>query len=533
MNVLEATQSFQSLIDSISTTTDQYVSKDLFQTCMASFANSFIQLSQNVNQLSWSFRSGIQTLSDKLSHLDEATQCLQTNNVTLSDRLDSNNSKIFNNLKELSDRVEQTDINNKQNFISLSSRLKKLEESSFSIQGNIKSISHKLNIAESKFSASDKIIKELSDKVSEACENVDGLKVCSSTLMSDYQHQQTCIESLINDVAVLQQKSTQLILHSTPQPPPGFSHRTISNTPFFPPKTPPGFETVFTPLHSAMDLSSHLDTMKTGEISPVTSVKDTAYGPVTPVSQTDKDGNADLQCNSAGPSKSITVRPTDPFTTELSPVSYQISSETEIARHSYTTSGQNDNSSQSAQVVETPQESSTNICDSGIVSMLDQTSLPNMVQLDQNSHNSQELSPVNTLSTLSEENNIETNQCLVHITSESSKTNTGEEISTVSSQSLILTPCFTSPFSIYPIVTSVEGQKIVSSEPTLKICVDPVKALTHNAPHKCMNQPSVSPMKLFDEVMQSEGHKEYGKLHPVRRPWQLFYNTLRWLKPFK
>ena len=318
MNVFEATQSFQSMIDGISTTTDQYVSKDLFQTCMASFANSFIQLSQNVNQLSWSFRSGIQTLSDNMSHLDAATQSLQTNNVTLADRLDSNNSKIFNNLKHLSDRVEQTDINNKQNFKSLSGRFNKLEESSVSIQGNIKNISHKLNIAESKFSVSDKITEELTDKVSEVCESVDGLKECSSTLMSDYQHQQACIESLINDVAVLQQKSTQLILHSTPQPSPGFPHRTISNTPFVPPKTPPGFETVFTPLHSAMDLSSHLDTMKTDVISPVTSVKDTDLGPVTQVSQTDKDGNADLRHMSAGLSRSITVSPSDPLSCEIS-----------------------------------------------------------------------------------------------------------------------------------------------------------------------------------------------------------------------
>ena len=263
--------------------------------------------------------------------------------------------------------------------------------------------------------------------------------------MSNFQNQQTCLETLTNNVTHLQEKSDQMIMHSTPKPPPGIPHRSISNSPFFVPKPPPGFEIAATLHHSngrTINLSPKHDTMKSGEISPpFNSFSNTELGPEKLVSQTDKDGNADLQCNSAGPSKLITVRPTDPFTTELSPVSYQISSETEIARHSYTTSGQNDNTSQSAQVVETPQESSTNICDSGIVSMLDQTSLPNMVQLDQGSYNSQELSPVNTLSTLSEEN-IETNQCLVHITSESSKTNTGEEISTVSSQSLILTPCF-------------------------------------------------------------------------------------------
>ena len=525
MNVLEATQSFQSMIDSISITTDQYVSKDLFQTCMASFANSFIQLSQNVNQLSWSFRSGIQTLSDQLSHLDEATQSLQTKNVTLSDRLDSNNSKIFNNLKQLSDRVEQTDINNKQNFISLSDRLKKLEESSFSIQGNIKNLSHRLNIAESKFSASHKITEDLSDKVSEVCESVDGLKECSSTLMSDYQHQQACIESLINDVAVLQQKSTQLILHSTPQPPPGFPHRTISNTPFVPPKTPPGFETVFTPLHSAMDLSSHLDTMKTGEISPVTSVKDTDLGPVTQVSQTDKDGNADLRHISAGLSRSITVSPSDPFKTD--PVSCEISQDC-------TSSEQSSNTAQSAQVVSVPTvcQSFESHCDSGIVSLLDQTSwLSNTVQ---------------TLVSLSDKTSCDTNHTLTPKPPVSMsfqiipEEECSREINTSSSQSAIINSTESSgKYVTHKLTHDLNSHSpsnttpSVTSEPTSEICREPSKAMTNNAPHKCFNQTAVSPMKLFDDVMQSEGHKEYGRLHPVRRPWKLMYLTLRWLKPFK
>ena len=359
--------------------------------------------------------------------------------------------------------------------------------------------------------------------MSEVCKSVEQLNRTSCTLKSVYQNQKTCLKTLTNDVTHLQEKSGQLIMHSTPKPPPGIPHRSISNPPFFVPNPPPGFQIVSTLHHSdvsAIGLSPKPDTMKSGEFSPSSSGVDTTeLGPVTPVSQTDKDGNADLQCNSAGPSKSITVRPTDPFTTGLSPVSNQsssISSETQIARHIYTISGQNDNASQSVQVVETADQSSTNICDSGMVSMLDQTSLPNMVQLDQHSHNSQELSTANTLSTLSEKNNIVTNQSLVQITSESSQTKTGEEISTVSSQSPILTSCFTSPFSI---VTSVPQQKTVSSEPTLELCVDPVKALTDNVSYKCLNQPACSPVKSFEQVIQSEGHKEYGRLHPVRRPW--------------
>ena len=70
MNVLEMTQSFQSMVESIATTnqTDHYVSKDLFQNCMASVAINIIQLTQSVNQLTWGLNTGIQTLSDKLEN---------------------------------------------------------------------------------------------------------------------------------------------------------------------------------------------------------------------------------------------------------------------------------------------------------------------------------------------------------------------------------------------------------------------------------------------------------------------------------
>ena len=71
MNVIELTQSFQSVVESISTTNpaDQYVSKDLFQNTIASFANNIFELVKSVNRLSWGFNTGIQTLSVNLETL--------------------------------------------------------------------------------------------------------------------------------------------------------------------------------------------------------------------------------------------------------------------------------------------------------------------------------------------------------------------------------------------------------------------------------------------------------------------------------
>ena len=387
MNVLEATQSFQSMIDSISTTTDQYVSKDLFQTCMASFANSFIQLSQNVNQLSWSFRSGIQTLSDQLSHLDEATQTLHTNNAKLSDRIDSNNTNVLKNIKQLSDRIEYTDTINKQqsnlllnrlNKLEKSTscihdRLNKLEESSSCIQDSINNISDRLDNAESSISSSHKIISALSDNVLAISETVDNLDLCYSTLMSKCQNQQVCLENLTSDIEKLQ-KSNHITLHSTPKPPPGITPRSISNPPFFvPPPPPPGFEIAST-LHHSHDCtidsqSLKPGTIKSGELSPFDSVSATNMSQKMPVSKTDKDGTADLQHRFTDPSKSITVSPSDPFKTEASPVSSQISQDC-------TFSGDSDNTAQSAQVISvcTVCQSFESHNDSGILSMLDQSS---------------------------------------------------------------------------------------------------------------------------------------------------------------
>ena len=95
----------------------------------------------------------------------------------------------------------------------------------------------------------------------------------------------------------------------------------------------------------------------------------------------------------------------------------------------------------------------------------------------------------------------------------------------------ILTSCPASQFLCSPNLTPVEGPITVSSESTVEICGE--TTLTDKVLSGFTNQSSVSPVKSFEQVKQADGHREYGRLHPVRRPWQLMYNTLRWLKPFK
>ena len=71
MNVFQMTQSFQLMVESIATTspTDQYVTKDLYQNCMATVANNIIELVKSVNQLSWGLNAGLQNLADKLEKI--------------------------------------------------------------------------------------------------------------------------------------------------------------------------------------------------------------------------------------------------------------------------------------------------------------------------------------------------------------------------------------------------------------------------------------------------------------------------------
>ena len=545
MNVFEITQSFQSVVETISTTnpTDQYVSKDLFQTCMASFANNIIELVQSVNQLSWKFNSGIQTLSNKLDSLEETTEILQTNYSNISEKITSmysNNIKVLYSLKQLSDRVENTEKMNKQNITMLFEKIDQLEASNSKMQNNIKGILDRLQNAESEISGSHQTTVNLTKKVSEICGSVDDLHNYSSILLSNYKTQQCSIDSLTNDVTKLQDNSTQLISHSTPKPPPGIFHRNISNTQFFMPKTPPGFENVFMPHSYTTDQSTQFDIMTSGEISPpFNSVGNTELGPETPVSHTDRDGTIDLPPVSAAPSKSITVSPTHSVTTEGSTVSNKISLQLSESKMPCTTNRSDDTPRSNPDVSHTCQ-SFDSYCDSGIVSMLDQTSqLPPLVQ---------------TESSLSVKSNTNPNQSITHITptTESLHLKTEEEsnkefaCSNVSPQSTLvessdstgkyvsqtLTPDLTSPYSSPSNITSVEGQNPVISKPTLEMCGEASKSLTV-VPCGYSEQSAVSPVKSFEQVIQSEGHTEYGRLHPVRRPWKLMYLTLLWLKPFK
>ena len=71
MNVYQISQSFQSMVESIATTnpSEHFVSKDLFQYCMASVANNIIELGKSVIELTWGLKAVVQTLSEKLENL--------------------------------------------------------------------------------------------------------------------------------------------------------------------------------------------------------------------------------------------------------------------------------------------------------------------------------------------------------------------------------------------------------------------------------------------------------------------------------
>ena len=105
--------------------------------------------------------------------------------------------------------------------------------------------------------------------------------------------------------------------------------------------------------------------------------------------------------------------------------------------------------------------------------------------------------------------------------------------STLSQHAPILTSGHSVPFPHSPSLPCIEGSDNVSSQSTVEICGDTFTSLTDKALSGDTSQLAVSPVKSFEQVRQSEGHKEYGRQHPVRRPWKLMYHTLRWLKPFK
>ena len=562
MNVFKMTQSFQSMVESITTTnpTDKYVTKDLYQNCMATVANNIIELVKSVNQLSWGLNAGLQNLADKLEKSEETAKISHANNAKISqqiDRFDLNYIKVCNNIRELSEKVENMDKINRQNITMLSSRLHNLEESNSSIKDNIKNISDRLQITESDNKSLKLTTVELSEKVSKVYEKVDNLHKSSSEIMSNYQTQQASIDSLTNIVTTLQEESAQVISHSTPKPPPGIPHRNISSTPFFTPKPPSGFHT-FMPLQQAIDLSptglcleeNQSVTIQSGEFSPVSfsSAADKDLCTV-PVPQADWDGTADLPKGSVAPTKSFTVCLSDSFPTQS--MSPEINHHQEVQQS--TEKNQSDTLFQSVPVLPNACQSLVNhnngsrICDSGIASILDQTS--------------HQPSPTNTLFTSPDKDRRIQTQIISHITSMSgvSRVKTGEECSkqtvnvytckssqqsvlveyadsTLSQHAPILTSGHSVPFPHFPSLPCIEGSDKVSSQSTVEICGDTFTSLTDKALSGDTSQFAVSPqcpVKSFEQVRQSEGHKEYGRQHPVRRPWKLMYHTLRWLKPFK
>ena len=381
--------------------------------------------------------AGIQTLTDKLENSEEATKVLQSNNNTsMSERFnrwDTKHTKHCNNIRELSDSISKMDKLNSQNITVLSEKLTKLEENNSRVESNIKDISDRLQNVELNHKSLKQTTVFLSDKVSKVCESVDSLQKSSSTILSNYQNQQDSIESLTNNVTSLQEKSAQVISHS--KPPPGLPYSNISNTPFVIPKPPPGFHThAFMPLQREIFLSqadfcleeNQSGTTCSGEFSPVpfSSVRVTDIFDDIPVSEADKDGNADSLQVFATPTMSATVCPADKEVI-MSPISNKVSlqsAETKLISRSCAVNHSDHSfesvpvSSNACQSIESHSICSS-LCDSGIVSILDQTS--------------QQPSPTNTLFTSPDMDRSIQTQIISHITSMSgvSQVKTGEECS--------------------------------------------------------------------------------------------------------
>ena len=270
-----------------------------------------------------------------------------------------------------------------------------------------------------------------------------------------------------------------------------------------------------------------------GEFSPVplNSVRVTDFNNEIPVSETDMVENADSSQVFATPTKSTTVCPVDSIATKVitPPVSNQValqSAETKLSFHSCAVN-QSDHSFESVPVSSNACQSTesqsicSSPCDSGIVSILDQTS--------------QQPSPTKTLLSLSENDISSSNQIFTSIPSisELSQIKTGEECSKQ------VVHVYTHTSSHHSIVVEHTENRGRNRSP-LPLQSTPIITLGHSItslPNKALSggtsQFAVSPVKSFEQVKQSDGHKEYGRLHPVRRPWKLMYLTLRWLKPFK
>ena len=154
-----------------------------------------------------------------------------------------------------------------------------------------------------------------------------------------------------------------------------------------------------------------------GEFSPVplNSVRVTDFYNEKPVSETDMNGNADSSQGFATPTKSTHVCPADSVPTEviMSPISNEVSlqsAETKLISHSSCCAvNQSDHSFESFPISSNACQSieshsiCSSLCDSGIVSILDQTS--------------QQPSPTDTLFTLPDKDRSIQTQIISHITS--------------------------------------------------------------------------------------------------------------------
>ena len=294
------------------------------------------------------------------------------------------------------------------------------------------------------------------------------------------------------------------------------------------------------PLQKTIGLTSEYLCMQENQSGPIKSVEfspascnsatDTDLCKEVPVPQTDRDGNADLPQVSATPTKSVSNSPSIFISPDVSwsPVPDQISQQSTETKSSSNMCAEN-HSDQLFQSIPTVSnecqsfESNSPVssyCDSGIASMYSQTF--------------QHPTPTITHSSLPERDSINQNQNLSLIISKSDlfqvKSREEDSKETVN----LDLPTQTLHQSEVVEVTNNRGRDLSplpKSTPILSLD-NVITSLTDTSLSGCTNQPVDPFVKSFEQVKQSDGHKEYGRLHPVRRPWKVMYYTLRWLKPF-
>ena len=562
MNVHEISESFHTMVENIATSNqaEYYVTKDLFQTCMASVSNTMIQLVPSVNQLTWGFYTGIGELSAKFENLEENNKSSCKNTAELSDeiqKLENNNSFLHKSIQKLSYKLGNVDSDSAHAYKitkELCEKVNRSEESCTNIQSHTKGISIRLEnteltntqLQEQKYKTIQKMsqLEEnssfLKDNLSSVCESVSGLETCAATIMSNIQNNKQYIENLLNSVDSLGSKQSKVISHSIPKPPPGSSQYISPNSPFFIPHSAPGFvNPIIPPMHSSLSpdpMGLHTQLNFINEVDESVQVlsdhSNVAAGTEfsgdwreSLVSQ-DIDGSTGLSPAPLSDSKtdSFTAVTSSPSQHEKQPALdlFKLQTlEAKMANSCPTSMKRSDPHLLSLQNLhcETTEISqpqfSFNSVDSGIKSMLNFTSQQHSWE-ETSSPYVNDNAITDKVFYLSEplldSSQIKTEEeCkqkpIYNLSHQHDRSQPADSAVTTVSHSFILTSGFKDFDALQVLIRSI--LKFTSAQ---------------NTTDETLDQSLDSPSNLFKQAKQSDGHIEYGRLHPVRRPWKIMYH---------